>query len=692
MATALQPPPTVDVTVNNTNEPAVPIPNADEPWNLCFKNLSKVVYDKHVHRSRTVLTEVSGFALPGEVVGILGLSGSGKTTLLRVLGGRDPARHTGTVYAKGVPLNTALRRRIAFIPQYEAFLPSKTLTPRQQLTFIAKCRTTDDVSSEKIQEMVQTVLLQLNILHRADSPLLFLSGGERKRVSIGCELLTNPKVLLIDEATSNLDSASVSSFLALARSIAVKNNIPVMMTIHQPTCSTFFSFDRIMLMFCSRIVFFGKPIECKFYFQRFNLGVGRPSPVSPLVSPYPFTGEGNYAEDLIQFLSNQQANMYKGGESDGAMEDPYNTDLEQQSAFTLWEQWKLYGNQKIVAEINNLLGLPPDTENKNGKNWLFLCTWLEYCPALVFSGIRQLCTNISILCNMDEECKPPGSRWRRIGAITERSLGASFAAAFTMSSIGHTLLMAFLVGLCWFQMDMRESTVPNYGSFVTFIVTYYFFSGIKCGILLYFPERAVYRSERLSGTIDAFSMLFGRWLSLLPIRIILPTVFIIISYFMAISHPKATIFFQLSCVTILSQMTGESIGLVVATTTDSVDAASSNGIVIALVSLLLGGGFVRLIPDWLVALSNASAYKYLYDSMVLVVFGAYSEIPCDEEGGTVSACFHHDQIPMHVVLNNFHVKDVKIGNCMIIIIGYNAAMFVIAYFMLVLVDNKRSNL
>jgi ABC-type multidrug transport system ATPase subunit len=657
-----------------------------DSWQLLFKHLTKEVFCKHAGRMKTLVSDASGLALPGEVVGIMGLSGSGKTTLLRLLSGRDNSSYQGHIFVNTSPMNCMLQHRIAFVPQYENFLPSETLSAREQLTFVARCRTGDNISEEALQDTVRTVLLQLNILHRADVSLRHLSGGERKRVSIGCELITNPRILLVDEATSNLDSASVTSFVSLVRDIAVTNSIPVVMTIHQPNSATFFSFDRVMLLFRSSIIFSGSPSECQGYFQQLYTGQVRATDhlSSIMLNQEP---NRNFAEQIIDFLFRCQAVIVSDEGNNVEIGDGQNVVADSNNE--LADRWKQIGEWKTVADINNVLGLDSSNEIIGPKYVSADC--LEVCPTVIHTYLLKFVGSLDILISADGECRAPSSMSKQLVAVATRSFRASHAAECSRSNMYHTLLMSVLVGMCWFQMKMEESRVSDFTSFLTFILCYYFFSGMKSGILLYLPERSLYRTERRSGTYRTISFVWGRWLSLLPSRMAVPTLFVICGYLLAIRNPQPVTLVQLVAVAILANVTGESLGWLITVIFDSEDAATSNGIMIGLLSFILGG-FVQLIPPWLLFLSKMSAYRYLYDAGVLVLFGSFETVPCDAQGMILTPCLRHQTIPMSLVIEDIlGVEGGSVGGCLLILLAYNVVLLTLTCLVLFFVDNKRPN-
>lgn len=156
---------------------------------------------------KTILSAVSGSAAPGQVLSLMGLSGSGKTSLLNCLAGRSSFRD-GILSINGEPVSAASMKRlmtaVGYVKQSDVFFGH--LTVRDQLTYTALLRLKADASDSKHAE-VDRVLSLLRLQKVADSPINMLSGGERKRVNIGTELLTDPAVLLLDVRAFRFDSS-----------------------------------------------------------------------------------------------------------------------------------------------------------------------------------------------------------------------------------------------------------------------------------------------------------------------------------------------------------------------------------------------------------------------------------------------------------------------------------------------------
>jgi ABC-type multidrug transport system ATPase subunit len=162
---------------------------------LVWNKLTKYV-DIGDGKKRQIMFDVSGCAKPGELIALMGPSGSGKTTLLNILGGRALSQVNGEVYVNNIKYKKSMKRTIAYVLQEDIFY--QHLTVRQQLYFTSTLRLPDSLSKESKQEAVDFVIKTLRIERCADTKIMLVSGGEKKRCNIGTELLTSPSVLLLD--------------------------------------------------------------------------------------------------------------------------------------------------------------------------------------------------------------------------------------------------------------------------------------------------------------------------------------------------------------------------------------------------------------------------------------------------------------------------------------------------------------
>mmetsp|Transcript_4045 Transcript_4045/g.8702 ORF Transcript_4045/g.8702 Transcript_4045/m.8702 type:complete len:921 (+) Transcript_4045:322-3084(+) len=203
----------------------------------------------------TILANVSGQVQPGKLTGIMGPTGSGKTTLSWGLLGRGKRYCTGgthgSLYLNGRPRNLeAFLDRVGFVPQDDVLCPD--LSVEETLMFSAGWRLPRDMSDEERMKRVEDVMETLDLVKIRDRRVggvskRGISGGERKRVSIGMELVAKPAVLIMDEPTSGLDSAGTFRLMSMLKRVADRG-VSVVTVIHQPSARVFSLLDDLVLM------------------------------------------------------------------------------------------------------------------------------------------------------------------------------------------------------------------------------------------------------------------------------------------------------------------------------------------------------------------------------------------------------------------------------------------------------------
>ncbi|MCC7377421.1 MAG: ATP-binding cassette domain-containing protein [Verrucomicrobiales bacterium] len=239
---------------------------------IVAKGLTKTVFSKSAGgRTLRILQDVSLAIEPGEFVALLGPSGSGKSTLMDALNGRRPATR-GTVRCGGVDLYRQFERvrsSIGYVPQKDII--HQSLTVNQELRFAARLRLPPGTGPDEIEEVVESVVAKLGLQERTTTRNSSLSGGQFKRVSLGVELLADPKYLFLDEATSGQDAATEARMMTLFRKLACEGKTVICITHNLENVGLC---DQVALMMSGRLVYFGPPNSLLEYF-----GVEKPSDV-----------------------------------------------------------------------------------------------------------------------------------------------------------------------------------------------------------------------------------------------------------------------------------------------------------------------------------------------------------------------------------------------------------------------------
>ncbi|MEX0657565.1 MAG: ATP-binding cassette domain-containing protein [Egibacteraceae bacterium] len=186
---------------------------------------------KVVTKGKNLLQNVSLTVLPGELVAIVGGSGAGKSTLMDALSGVRPATGGQVLYNGGdyYAQRALYRTTLGYVPQDDIIHTELPL--RVTLDFAARLRLPGDTTPEERGKAVDRALEELSLTEQAGLRVDKLSGGQRKRASIGVELLTRPRVFYLDEPTSGLDPATDASMMTLMRDLA-RAGSTVLLTTH----------------------------------------------------------------------------------------------------------------------------------------------------------------------------------------------------------------------------------------------------------------------------------------------------------------------------------------------------------------------------------------------------------------------------------------------------------------------------
>lgn len=217
------------------------------------------------NRERVLLDDISLAIEPGELVAIVGGSGAGKTTLLNALTGvQGPTSGRVSYYGLDLYANlTAFRSVLGYVPQDD--IVHVELTVERTLQYAARLRLPPETTAAERDATVRGVIEALGLSAQAGQRISTLSGGQRKRTSIGVELLTKPGVLFLDEPTSGLDPATGRMLLRLLRRLA-EDGVTVVLTTHAPQdiglC------DRVIVLASGgSLAFAGPPQEALEYFE-----------------------------------------------------------------------------------------------------------------------------------------------------------------------------------------------------------------------------------------------------------------------------------------------------------------------------------------------------------------------------------------------------------------------------------------
>uniref|UniRef100_A0A8C5DNP6 ATP-binding cassette sub-family G member 2-like n=1 Tax=Gouania willdenowi TaxID=441366 RepID=A0A8C5DNP6_GOUWI len=525
---------------------------------VTFSNLHYCVNETRFCRKvseKHILKDVSGVMRPG-MNAIMGATGSGKTSLLDVIAGRkDPAGlRQGHVLVDGEHVTSDLRLNSAYVIQDDILMG--TLTVKENLLFSANLRLDPEHHSPLDKHhRVHSIIQDLGLSDCADTKigtefLRGVSGGERKRCSIGMELITSPSLLFLDEPTTGLDSNTANCIISLLHRLSRRGKT-VIFSIHQPRYSIFKQFDHLTLMHKGEVVYAGSSAHALDYFTALG---------------YQIEAFNNPA-DFFMDITNGEAKspLYAGVSS-----------LKKKKILK-YQQSHLY--QNVIEELDPVnQSIAEGLRNKKKA--------VDY-PTSFFYQMRVVCG--------------------RTVTNTLRNPQTSYA------QLALNIFFALLVGLIYYQMPLTlpEALQNRSGAFFFLIINMVF--GNLSAVELFINERAIFIHENSSGyyrtSVYFLSKIFA---DLIPNRIIPIFVFSAIAYYMMGLKPAVEAFFSFALIMSLVSLAGVGLAFLVSASVSSF-AMANILIALPFVFMMVFGGFLvnlNSMLSWLSWLKWISIFKY----------------------------------------------------------------------------------
>ncbi|KAI2638631.1 hypothetical protein GGS21DRAFT_449636 [Xylaria nigripes] len=256
------------IHLDDSDDESTKLMTDHKPSTLHFEKVSYTINGK------AVLSDIKGIAHPGEITAIMGASGAGKTSFLDILARKNKRGHfSGEFYVNGEKVTDAnFKNVVGFVDQEDTMLP--TLTVHETILTSALLRLPRHMGRAAKEQRVYEVEKQLGIYHIRDSLIgseegkgRGISGGEKRRVGIACELVTSPSILFLDEPTSGLDAYNAYNVIECLVTLAKTYKRTVIFTIHQPRSNIVALFDRLILLAQGKTVYSGPFSQCQEYFD-----------------------------------------------------------------------------------------------------------------------------------------------------------------------------------------------------------------------------------------------------------------------------------------------------------------------------------------------------------------------------------------------------------------------------------------
>lgn len=552
-----------------------------------FTPLESSPSDQRSTQERIILNNVTGIAYPGEILAILGPSGSGKSTLLNSLAGRLHTHNlTGTILANSSKLNRTILRRTGFVTQDDILYPH--LTVRETLVFCSMLRLPRQLSRETKVAAAESAIAELGLTKCentiiGNSFIRGVSGGERKRVSIAHEMLVDPALLILDEPTSGLDSTAAHRLVSTLGSLARKGKT-VVTSVHQPSSRVFQMFDRVLVLSEGNCMYYGKGVDAMRYFE--SVGFAPSFPVNPA--------------DFLLDLANGVCHVDGVGEKD-----------------------RPNIKQNLIHSYNNVLGpkvksLCMDTTNASTKD--------NHHPSRSSSSKeRRHNDRVNIF-----------DWFYQFSILLQRSLKERKYESFNTLRVFQVVAAALLAGLMWWHSDYKN--IQDRLGLLFFISIFWGVFPSFNSVFAFPQERAIFVKERASGMYTLSSYFMARIVGDLPMELLLPTVFLIITYWMGGLKPDLLSFLLTLLVVLGFVLVSQGLGLALGAAIMDAKQASTVAAVTMLAFVLTGGYYVHKVPSCVAWIKYISTTFYSYRLLTRIQYGDGKKIAnligCNHVGST----------------------------------------------------------
>uniref|UniRef100_A0A0N5B7Q3 ABC transporter domain-containing protein n=1 Tax=Strongyloides papillosus TaxID=174720 RepID=A0A0N5B7Q3_STREA len=538
-----------------------PFLDHSEPVTLTWSNIEVKTSAKHL------LKNVSGVAIPGECIALMGASGAGKTTLLNTLLGRNSANLTvsGEILVNGINVDRGITNISSYVQQEDLFMGRLTVYEHliiQSFMRLPSCNSCAQ-RKQRIKEIVDE--LELNdCLHSKIGTVGLqkgISGGQAKRLAFATELLTSPSLLFCDEPTTGLDSFMAAQIVKTLKRVAKDTKTTIICTIHQPSSEIFESFDRIIFLALGEVAFQGPPSAAIDFFQYIG---------------FKFPNQSNPADLFIMYLA-----IEPGKE------------------------------EESKARINEIC-------DKYQKS--------EYC-SLVMKRIKWHSENPNTTVNMP---KPPSIFTITLTMIVRHFIDNFRNNSIIFGKPVHKFSVGLFLGIFYFQTVYNQDGIENFKGLIYFIILESIFpTAFMVNSSLSREYHLVVR-EYHDGIYPVISYYIARIIAYIIFPIIDGSILITIAYAMSGLRFDLGTIFPVYCTLVMVTFTTIGYGSLISGIFIEYPVIQSISTPILVSLNIFGGLFMNLtsIPTTISWIHYISWFKYGYESLILTQFGNLENIQC----------------------------------------------------------------
>ncbi|XP_006638852.1 ATP-binding cassette sub-family G member 8 [Lepisosteus oculatus] len=512
----------------------------------------------------------------GQMLAIIGSSGCGKTSLLDIITCRDEG---GTVKSGEILVNERpctpqlVKKSIAHVRQDDRLLPH--LTVRETLAFVAKLRLPAHFSQRQRDHRVDDVIAELRLRQCAHTRVgneyvRGVSGGERRRVSIGVQLLWNPGILILDEPTSGLDSFTAHN-LVMTLSRLARGNRLVLLSVHQPRSDIFQLFDLVVLLSSGSTVYCGAAQDMVQYFTALG---------------YPCPRYCNPSDFYVDLISIDRRSVEQESEC---------RDRASMLATLFWEK---------VKGTDDFIWKPAEASQA------------EDGPSSPSQSHEEVITVSK------QKDKLPGGL-QQFSILLRRQVSNDFRDLATLLIHGlEALLMSLLIGFLYFGAGTSRLSVQDTVSLLYMIGALTPFAVVLDVIAKCHSERAMIFHELEDGMYSVTAYFFAKVIGELPEHCAFTVVYAVPIYWLAGLNPQPGPFLMNFMLVWLVVYCSRAMALWVAALLPTLQTSSFMGNAFFTVFYLTGGFVISLENMWAVAswFSYISFMRWGFEGMLQVQF------------------------------------------------------------------------
>ncbi|KAF7373135.1 ABC transporter domain-containing protein [Mycena sanguinolenta] len=619
---------------------------------LSFLHLSHQV-DAKESKGKFLVDDVSVTVKAGELLAIMGPSGAGKSTLLDLMAFRKVALEGAVVSLNGEKLNARSMQQIStFVEQEDTLLG--VLTVRESVSYALRLHL-PMLSRRETAARVDRVLTALGLQSCANQQIgtpisRGVSGGQKRRVTAACAMVTFPRILLLDEVTSGLDSTSAREVMSAIRTLAVAEGMIVIATIHQPSLDTLAQFTNLLLLAEGQTCFSGRVDELEGFMERWGHPVGK------------FTTPSDHA---MNFLNEDFAN---GTGQARAFREFYLSTLT--SANAAIPETTIHALRTVSSFFASDSGQEhPSTSGKDttsssrSKN---INTEFEREHEHEYGKtdpLRTLFWNTMVLSE-------------RTAVNYSRNLLAYGVRAGMYAGMG------IMLATIWIHLGTSDSKINDRLSVHFYSVAFLAFMSVA-GIPGFLEERAVYFRESKNGLYTTLPFVLSNTLVGMPFLFVCTLLFTLICYWGIGLHHGAPAFFRFLAFLYLAILVAESQMLVVAALMPIFVAALAIGAFVNGFWMSVGGYFIkaRSLPRfWFYSFHYMDYQRYAFELLTNsdlrgLTFSCNDDCVCAYPSSTPEAC----TVSGADVLSYLDIGDIGYGKWAAILVGifviYRAGLY-----------------